>query len=120
MELANKIIAYINNDSGNKYGTRYALRKDKRDYNNGAELPCSHDWIDGDMQDTLLSGTCAIKLCVDAVNDLTVDDKQAINAALGQVSQYQGNLYLVKGRMVDYGQDANEIILQDCSVIIKL
>ncbi len=59
-----------------------------------------------------LDGTCAVKF--------NLDDEESIAAALETVKIYSGvNLYIIAGNSVEYGNDEDEIIIEDAEVLGK-
>lgn len=59
-----------------------------------------------------LDGACAVKF--------NPDDEESIAAALETVKIYGGrNLYIIAGNSVEYGNDEDEVIIEDAEVLKK-
>jgi hypothetical protein len=107
----------------------FGIRGQANDASIGDILPVSHAWIDGDRTDNQLSGTCAVKVLdahqLDYYEDNDNDLIELLNKALDDASGYGGHnskLYLVIGLDTgEIGNDdfANEVILDDCTIIAK-
>ena len=67
-----------------------------------------YDFYDGGE----LDGTCAVKF--------NPDDEKSIARALKNVKIYNGsNLYVIAGKSVEYGNDEDEILIEDAEVLKK-
>lgn len=77
------------------------IRVQEEEFTLGEILNNSFVWIDGEMTDEELNGTCALML---------QDAKLANN--------YFGNhIAIIGGDMMEYGEDLGEIIIKDAEVI---
>ena len=87
------------------------LRIDAKEYKPGDILPPSRKWIDGDLTDKVYKGTS------------TLDPRHkgfsyGHGKLAAEYTRYDGNLYLVKGKVIRRGRDTGEVFLAD-PVIVK-
>lgn len=111
---------YPNADLNNRIV--FAIRGTDDDLKAGDVLKPSYKWIDNDMTDQQLNGTCACKLInaydIDDIDDVSLAD--IINKTLKLARQYGKNLALVYG--IDTGEIGNddfasEVVIDDCTVM---
>lgn len=77
------------------------VRVQENEFAKGEILDNSFVWVDGEMTDEELDGTCAVKL-------------EDAELAIG----YFGNhVAIIGGDFMEYGQDLGEIIIRDAEVL---
>ena len=126
---ANEILNIIKTAKENGYrffGIR-ALSDDQESIKNGDHLRNSYDWdIDNDISaysttGETLNGACAVSIDRDGFflsQNEEEDDINAVEAAMMDAQPYGSRLALIASRDgYDYGQDENEIILEDADVL---
>ena len=77
------------------------VRVQDKEFKDGEILDNSFVWVDGEMTDEELPGTCAVKL----------EDAQLANSYFGE------HVALIGSNTMEYGQDLGEIILRDAEVM---
>ena len=77
------------------------VRVQENEFTEGESLDNSFVWIDGEMTDEELPGTCAVKL----------EDAQLANSYFGD------HIAIIGSNSMEYGQDLGEIILRDAEVM---
>lgn len=96
--------------TGNK--DKYFIRFDTKDYAIGDTLPKSRKWAEDGPTEKILSGTSAI--------DPRYPFKKQFGVSGADLTSYEGNVYLVKGKISRRGHDEGEVILKDPVVLEKL
>jgi hypothetical protein len=83
------------------------------EYQPGDIMFNSYVWEDGEPTDVELPGSCAIQIPVTKNWDGTEVSLSDIESAIDEIRQYgsQGQLLLIAGSMMQYGDDDGEIIL---------
>jgi hypothetical protein len=89
----------------------YGLRTDTREFAIGEDLAASFVWIDGNLTDEQLDGTCATEIC-----DGNIDRAMKAHRSEG----YVGKQYVIAGDYMTYGEDSGEIIIRDAIVVAIL
>lgn len=85
----------------------------------GDHLDPSYIWDDGDITDERLSGTCAIRLQRDWATG-EIDEDHLVATILRVRDEYNwdgGQVILIGGDHRSYGNDIDEIIIQDAVVL---
>lgn len=77
------------------------VRVQENEFTEGEILDNSFVWVDGEMTDKELDGTCAVKL----------EDAQLANSYFGD------HIAIIGSNSMEYGQDLGEIILRDAEVM---
>lgn len=77
------------------------VRVQEKEFKEGEILDNSFVWVDGEMTDEELDGTCAVKL----------EDVQLVNGYFGN------HVAIIGSDSMEYGQDLGEIILRDAEVL---
>ncbi len=85
-------------------GPKEYVRWDTRDLAPGDVLPPSRQWRDGEPTGRLLSG-------------VSVLNPRARFAPVDLATQYNGRVYVIRGRIARKGQDPGELILHDAVVV---
>lgn len=98
----------------------FGVRSENRDLEDGYALEPSHDWIDGEMCDELLNGSCAT-----GIGYLWFDGEQedisAIQEAIKKNGRKYGDyMYIIGGDNCEGGNDDGEIIIKDAVIIAKI
>lgn len=91
-----------------------AMYADDEAYMNNEPLYpyCEEGIYEGYYDAGELDGTCAIKI--------EFDDDESINSALDKVNCYFGDyIYLIKGYSEEIGNDIDEVIIHDATVVGK-
>ena len=91
-------IGEIRDDSEYEY---IGVRVQENEFTEGEVLDNSFVWVDGEMTDEELDGTCAVKL----------EDAELANSYFGN------HVAIIGSNSMEYGQDLGEIILRDAEVI---
>lgn len=91
-------IEEIRDDSEYEY---IGVRVQENEFTEGEVLDNSFVWVDGEMTDEELDGTCAVKL----------EDAELANSYFGN------HVAIIGSNSMEYGQDLGEIILRDAEVI---
>lgn len=91
-------IEEIRDDSEYEY---IGVRVQENEFTEGEVLSNSFVWVDGEMTDEELDGTCAVKL----------EDAELANSYFGN------HVAIIGSNSMEYGQDLGEIILRDAEVI---
>lgn len=91
-------IEEIRDDSEYEY---IGVRVQENEFTEGEVLNNSFVWVDGEMTDEELDGTCAVKL----------EDAELANSYFGD------HVAIIGSNSMEYGQDLGEIILRDAEVI---
>lgn len=91
-------IEEIRDDSEYEY---IGVRVQENEFTEGEVLNNSFVWVDGEMTDEELDGTCAVKL----------EDAELANSYFGN------HVAIIGSNSMEYGQDLGEIILRDAEVI---
>jgi hypothetical protein len=79
----------------------------------GQAAPKSRNWVDGCATSAKLGGTCAIALSYCTIEDTV----EGLEWAMSVSSIYDGQKCIVAGLAIEYGQDANEVILTGAKII---
>lgn len=77
------------------------VRVQENEFAEGETLDNSFIWIDGEMTDDELDGTCAVRL----------EDANLANGYFGD------HVAIIGSNSMEYGQDIGEIILRDAEVL---
>lgn len=77
------------------------VRVQDNEFTEGEILDSSFVWVDGEMTDEELDGTCAVKL----------EDAELANGYFGE------HVAIIGSNSMEYGQDLGEIILRDAEVL---
>ena len=77
------------------------VRVQDNEFTEGEILDSSFVWVDGEMTDEELDGTCAVKL----------EDAELANGYFGE------HVAIIGSNSMEYGQDLGEIILRDAEVM---
>lgn len=77
------------------------VRVQEQPFTEGEALNNSFVWIDGDMTDEELNGTCALSL----------DYADQVNSYFG------GHVAIIAGNSFEYGADLGEIVIKDAHVL---
>lgn len=77
------------------------VRVQENEFAEGEILDNSFVWVDGEMTDEELDGTCAVKL----------EDAELANGYFGE------HVAIIGSNSMEYGQDLGEIILRDAEVM---
>lgn len=77
------------------------VRVQENEFSKGEILDNSFVWVDGEMTDEELDGTCAVKL----------EDVDLANGYFGD------HVAIIGSDSMEYGQDLGEIILKDAEVL---
>lgn len=77
------------------------VRVQDNEFTEGEILDSSFVWVDGEMTDEELGGTCAVKL----------EDAELANGYFGE------HVAIIGSNSMEYGQDLGEIILRDAEVL---
>lgn len=77
------------------------IRVQENEFTKGEILDNSFVWVDGEMTDEELDGTCAVKL----------EDAELIKGYFGD------HIAIIGSDSMEYGQDLGEIILRDAEVL---
>lgn len=77
------------------------VRVQENEFTKGEILDNSFVWVDGEMTDEELDGTCAVKL----------EDVKLANGYFGD------HVAIIGGDYMEYGQDLGEIIIRDAEVL---
>lgn len=77
------------------------VRVQENEFTEGEILDNSFIWIDGEMTDEELDGTCAVK----------IDDARLANNYFGD------HVAIIGSNSMEYGEDLGEIILRDAEVL---
>ena len=94
-------------DSAGEVPDGYFLRIDPKVYNPKDRLPPSRKWVNEEPTNKTYKGTSVL----DPRKKLTNLDLQ---------TQYEGNVYLVKGKIIGKGQDAGEVFIKDAEVVRRI
>lgn len=77
------------------------VRVQENEFNKGEILDNSYVWVDGEMTDEELDGTCAIR----------IDDAQLA------ISYFGEHVAVIGGYYGEYGEDLGEIIIREAEVL---
>lgn len=77
------------------------VRVQENEFTKGEILDNSFVWVDGEMTDEELDGTCAVKL----------EDAELAKGYFGD------HVAIIGGDYMEYGQDLGEIIIRDAEVL---
>ena len=77
------------------------VRVQEKEFEEGEFLDNSFVWVDGEMTDEELDGTCAVRL----------EDAELANGYFGD------HVAIIGSNNMEYGQDLGEIILRDAEVL---
>ena len=110
---ANEIRKHYEADNNKSW---YGIRTCNDDANVGDILPVSVNWVasecdedgDYDKEEYKLDGSCAVDLG-DDLDELT--DEEIMERYDAAYNYPGGHVYLVKGTMIEYGNDENEVAL---------
>lgn len=100
-EAIENIINRINEIKENAEYEYIGVRIQENEFKVGEILDNSFVWVDGEMTDEELDGTCAVKL----------EDAQLANGYFGN------HVAIIGSDSMEYGQDLGEIILRDAEVL---
>lgn len=104
MAKAEAIKSIINRIEEIKENSEYeyiGVRVQENEFTEGESLDNSFVWVDGEMTDEELGGTCAVKL----------EDAELANGYFGE------HVAIIGSNSMEYGQDLGEIILRDAEVL---
>ena len=104
MTKAEAIKSIINRIEEIKENSEYeyiGVRVQENELTKGESLDNSFVWVDGEMTDEELGGTCAVKL----------EDAELANGYFGE------HVAIIGSNSMEYGQDLGEIILKDAEVM---
>lgn len=103
-----EIMEILESGEYNYYGIRAASQNDMKRIEDGKNyLECSHNWIDNEITDELLNGTCAIGI-------YDSDTAKQIAKAIERTKIYPhetGVILLIADKNMEYGEDDGEVIL---------
>ena len=91
-------IEEIRENSGYEY---IGVRVQENEFTKGEILDNSFVWVDGEITDEELDGTCAVKL----------EDAELAKGYFGD------HVAIIGGDYMEYGQDLGEIIIRDAEVL---
>lgn len=100
-EAIKDIMNRINEIKENAEYEYIGVRVQENEFKVGEILDNSFVWVDGEMTDEELDGTCAVKL----------EDAQLANSYFGN------HVAIIGSDSMEYGQDLGEIILRDAEVL---
>lgn len=100
-EAIKNIMNRINEIKENAEYEYIGIRVQENEFTKGALLDNSFVWVDGEMTDEELDGTCAVKL----------EDAELIKGYFGD------HIAIIGSDSMEYGQDLGEIILRDAEVL---
>ncbi len=100
-EAIENIMNRINEIKENAEYEYIGVRVQENEFKVGEILDNSFVWVDGEMTDEELDGTCAVKL----------EDAQLANGYFGN------HVAIIGSDSMEYGQDLGEIILRDAEVL---
>ena len=100
-EAIKNIISRIEEIRENSEYEYIGIRVQENEFTKGEILDNSFVWVDGEITDEELDGTCAVKL----------EDAQLANGYFGD------HVAIIGGDFMEYGQDLGEIILRDAEVL---
>lgn len=100
-EAIKDIMNRINEIKENAEYEYIGVRVQENEFKVGEILDNSFVWVDGEMTDEELDGTCAVKL----------EDAQLANGYFGN------HVAIIGSDSMEYGQDLGEIILRDAEVL---
>ena len=100
-EAIKNIIDRINEIKENAEFEYIGVRVQENEFAEGEILDNSFVWVDGEMTDEELDGTCAVKL----------EDAELANGYFGE------HVAIIGSDSMEYGQDLGEIILRDAEVL---
>lgn len=100
-EAIENIMNRINEIKENAEYEYIGVRVQENEFKEGEILDNSFVWVDGEMTDEELDGTCAVKL----------EDAQLANGYFGN------HVAIIGSDSMEYGQDLGEIILRDAEVL---
>lgn len=100
-EAIKDIMNRINEIKENAEYEYIGVRVQENEFKVGEILDNSFVWVDGEMTDEELDGTCAVKL----------EDVQLANGYFGN------HVAIIGSDSMEYGQDLGEIILRDAEVL---
>ena len=122
--MMTELIKIIRNCEFTRFGIRHLCADEK--YNVGDEVRNSYDWdymYDCSTYETddpvELIGACAYELNIDSINDTDEEIQNKLNIALDASKCYSGDAVLLGSDWACYGQDENEIIMQNAEVLYK-
>ena len=100
-EAIESIINRIDEIKENSEFEYIGVRVQESEFAEGEILDPSFIWVDGEMTDEELGGTCAVK----------IEDAHLANNYFGD------HVAIIGSNSMEYGQDLGEIILRDAEVI---
>ena len=100
-EAIKNIMNRINEIKENAEFEYIGVRVQENRFKEGEILDNSFVWVNGEMTDEELPGTCAVKL----------EDAQLANSYFGE------HVAIIGSNTMEYGQDLGEIILKDAEVM---
>lgn len=100
-EAIKNIMNRINEIKENAEFEYIGVRVQENAFTEGESLDNSFVWVDGEMTDEELGGTCAVKL----------EDAELANGYFGE------HVAIIGSNSMEYGQDLGEIILKDAEVM---
>lgn len=119
-----ELVEIIRNCEFTEFGIRHLA--DDENYNVGDEVRNSYDWnyeLDHstyeDDEPVELYGACAYDVNIDSINDTDDEIIKQLKKALEESKCYYGKAVLLGSSWSEYGQDANEIIMQNAEVLYK-
>lgn len=100
-EAIESIINRIDEIKENAEYEYIGVRVQENEFAEGETLDNSFVWVDGEMTDDELDGTCAVRL----------EDAELANGYFGD------HVAIIGSNSMEYGQDLGEIILRDAEVM---
>ena len=100
-EAIESIINRIDEIKENAEYEYIGVRVQENEFAEGETLDNSFVWVDGEMTDDELDGTCAVRL----------EDANLANGYFGD------HVAIIGSNSMEYGQDLGEIILRDAEVL---
>jgi hypothetical protein len=100
-EAIENIISRIEEIRENSEYEYIGVRVQENEFTKGEILDNSFVWVDGEMTDEELDGTCAVKL----------EDVELAKGYFGD------HVAVIGGDSMEYGQDLGEIIIRDAEVL---
>lgn len=101
MEAIKNIMNRIDEIKENSEYEYIGVRVQENEFAEGEILDNSFVWVDGEMTDEELDGTCAVKL----------EDAELANGYFGE------HVAIIGSNSMEYGQDLGEIIPRDAEVM---
>lgn len=112
-----QIVENIKNEES--YNNEYSYYGVRYHHNNNTiidkSVSESYEWVDGDITDEMLNGTCALDIRDMIDNDYTIDE---IIESVEEYSYENGEIIIIAGNNMEYGNDKYEIIIHDAVRVV--